>query len=43
VNLRDHKSVGADAWEARVMFGPEDRIYFDKDRVQLVLLLLGGA
>lgn len=41
-NLGDHKSVGGGVWEARVMFGPGYRIYFAKDGLRLVLLLLGG-
>lgn len=41
-NLGDHKSVGGGVWEARVVFGPGYRIYFAKDGLRLVLLLLGG-
>lgn len=41
-NLGDRKSVGGGVWEARVMFGPGYRIYFAKDGLRLVLLLLGG-
>jgi putative addiction module killer protein len=41
-NLGDHKSVGAGVWEARVMGGPGYRIYFGKDGVAIILLLVGG-
>lgn len=29
-------------WEARVMFGPDYRVYFGKDGETLIMLLLGG-
>jgi putative addiction module killer protein len=41
-NLGDHKSIGGSLWEARVMFGPGYRIYFGKDGLSIILLLLGG-
>jgi putative addiction module killer protein len=41
-NLGDHKSVGVGVWEARVMFGPGYRIYFGKEGLLVILLLLGG-
>src|SRR5512136_2089715 len=41
-NLGDHKSVGEGIWEARVMFGPGYRIYFGKEGLCVILLLLGG-
>ena len=41
-NLGDHKSVGEGVWEARVMFGPGYRIYFGKEGLSVILLLLGG-
>ena len=41
-NLGDHKSVGKGVWEARVMFGPGYRIYFGKEGLSVILLLLGG-
>ena len=41
-NLGDHKTVGPGVWEARVMFGPGYRIYFGKDGVSLLVLLVGG-
>jgi putative addiction module killer protein len=41
-NLGDHKSVGEDVWEARIMFGPGYRIYFGKEGRSIILLLLGG-
>jgi len=41
-NLGDHKSVGGGVWQARVMFGPGYRIYFGKESLSIILLLLGG-
>jgi putative addiction module killer protein len=41
-NFGDHKSVGEGIWEARVMFGPGYRIYFHKEGLSVILLLLGG-
>jgi putative addiction module killer protein len=41
-NLGDHKSIGGSLWEARVMFGPGYRIYFGKEGLSIILLLLGG-
>src|SRR4030042_207687 len=41
-NLGDHKTVGEGVWEARVMFGPGYRIYFGKEGLSIILLLLGG-
>jgi putative addiction module killer protein len=41
-NLGDHKSVGGGVWEARVMFGPGYRVYFGKEGLSIILLLLGG-
>jgi putative addiction module killer protein len=41
-NLGDHKSIGGGLWEARVMFGPGYRIYFGKEGLSIILLLLGG-
>src|SRR2546422_883470 len=40
-NLGDHKSLGSGVWEARVMFGPGDRIYFGKDGHSIIVLLVG--
>jgi putative addiction module killer protein len=37
-----HKSVGGGVWEARLDFGPGYRLYFAKDGVAVVLLLVGG-
>jgi putative addiction module killer protein len=42
-NLGDHKSVGAGVWEARLTFGPGDRLYFGKQGESIIVLLLGGA
>ena len=41
-NLGDHKSVGNGVWEARLDFGPGYRLYFGKDGVSVILLLVGG-
>jgi len=41
-NLGDHKSIGGGLWEARVMFGPGYRIYYGKEGLSIILLLLGG-
>jgi putative addiction module killer protein len=41
-NFGDHKSVGGGVWEARMDFGPGYRVYFGKDGLMIVLLLLGG-
>jgi putative addiction module killer protein len=41
-NLGDHTSIGGGLWEARVMFGPGYRIYFGKEGLSVILLLLGG-
>jgi putative addiction module killer protein len=41
-NLGDHKSLGGGVWEARLDFGPGYRIYFGKEGVSVILLLLGG-
>ena len=40
--LGDHRSVGGGLREARVMFGPGYRIYFGKEGLSIILLLLGG-
>ena len=41
-NLGDHKSVGDGIWEARLDFGPGYRLYFGRDGLSVVLLLVGG-
>lgn len=41
-NLGDHKSVGGGVWEARLDFGPGYRLYFGKDGLSVILLLVGG-
>ena len=41
-NLGDHKPVGDGVWEARLMFGSGYRVYFGKDGISVILLLLGG-
>jgi putative addiction module killer protein len=41
-NLGDHKTVGGGVWEARLDFGPGYRLYFGKDGVSVILLLVGG-
>ena len=41
-NLGDHKEVGEGVWEARLDFGPGDRIYFGRRGRELILLLTGG-
>ena len=42
-NFGDARSVGGGVLEARVMFGAGYRIYFGRDGVALVLLLVGGS
>jgi putative addiction module killer protein len=42
-NLGDHKAVGGGVWEARLAFGPGDRIYFGQYGQRILLLLLGGS
>jgi putative addiction module killer protein len=41
-NLGDHKSVGGGVSEARFDFGPGYRLYFARDGVSAILLLIGG-
>ena len=41
-NLGDHKTVGGGVSEARLNFGPGYRLYFGKDGVAVILLLVGG-
>jgi putative addiction module killer protein len=41
-NLGDHKDVGRGVWEARLDFGPGYRVYFGRDGVDVILLLVGG-
>jgi putative addiction module killer protein len=41
-NLGDHKPVGGGVWEARVMCGLGYRVYFGKEGLSVILLLLGG-
>jgi putative addiction module killer protein len=41
-NLGDHKSVGSGVWEARLDFGPGYRLYFAKDGLSVILILVGG-
>ena len=42
-NLSGVKGVGAGVFEHRIDFGPGYRIYFGKDRDELVVLLGGGT
>lgn len=42
-NLGDHKLVGKRIWEARLHFGAGYRVYFGKDGINIILLLLGGS
>ena len=42
-NFSNMKGVGAGVYEFRIDFGPGYRIYFDKDRDRLVILLAGGT
>jgi putative addiction module killer protein len=42
-NLGDHRLIGGNVWEARMMFGPGYRIYFGKEGHLVILLLLGGV
>jgi putative addiction module killer protein len=41
-NLGDHRHVGGGVWEARLDFGPGYRVYFGKQGVDVILLLVGG-
>src|SRR5438128_5406209 len=41
-NFGDQKLVGEGVWEARMDFGPGYRVYFGRDGLMIVILLLGG-
>ena len=41
-NLGDNKAVGGGVWEARLDFGPGYRLYFGRDGVAAIVLLVGG-
>jgi putative addiction module killer protein len=41
-NLGDHKSVGNGVFELRIQFGPGFRIYFGKEKGEIILLLIAG-
>jgi putative addiction module killer protein len=42
-NLGVHRSVGDGVTELVIDFGPGYRIYFGQDRMELIILLAGGA
>ena len=42
-NFSNVKSVGGEVFEYRIDFGPGHRAYFEKDGVQIVILLIGGT
>ena len=42
-NFSNAKSVGAGVYECKINFGPGYRVYFGKDREQIVILLGGGT
>jgi len=42
-NLSSTKSVGSGIIESKIDFGPGYRIYFEKERERLVILLGGGT
>jgi putative addiction module killer protein len=41
-NMSNVKSVGSGVQERRIDFGPGYRLYFGRDGVQLIVLLVGG-
>jgi putative addiction module killer protein len=41
-NLGDHKHLEKGVWELRIDYGPGYRVYFGKDGIRLILLLIGG-
>ena len=41
-NLGDCQSVGKGVFELKIDFGPGFRIYFAREKKQIILLLLGG-
>ena len=42
-NMGDSKGVGRGVFELRIYFGPGYRVYYGKDRGQLIILLGGGS
>ena len=42
-NEGNEKSVGEGVWESKIYFGPGYRIYFGKEGLSRVILLLGGT
>ncbi len=41
-NLGDNKAVGGGIWEARLDFGPGYRLYFGREGLSVIVLLVGG-
>jgi putative addiction module killer protein len=42
-NLGDHASVGGGVFELRIFYGPGYRVYYSRERDNLLLLLFGGT
>jgi putative addiction module killer protein len=41
-NLGDYESIGDGVFELRIFYGPGYRVYYSRERDNVILLLLGG-